>query len=85
MRRYENLPARGALILAGILAAAGVLHAQADTEPRGRTIHPHAVAMNPATHRFYAVDQDGNRVLSMGPDGQTAVDSGRPAAKRCRD
>lgn len=71
MRGFENLLRPGALILAGILAATAVMHAQTDAEPRGRTIHPHAVAVNPATHRFYAVDQDGDRVLAIGPDGQT--------------
>lgn len=72
MTRNERPRRLEALLLAGILAVTGATHGQTGAEPRGRTIHPHAVAINPATHRFYAVDQDGNRVLSIGPDEQTA-------------
>jgi YVTN family beta-propeller protein len=46
------------------------MRAQPDAEARGRTIHPHAIVVNPATHRFYAVDQDRNRVVEIGADGQ---------------
>jgi YVTN family beta-propeller protein len=77
MTQYGNLRRPEALILAGMLAAAGVMHAQTDTEPRGRTIHPHAVAVNPATHRIYAVDQGRDRVVVIGPDGQTTIAVGR--------
>ncbi len=72
MRLYGNPLRLEQLLLAGMLAAAALVQAQTDAEPRGRTIHPHAVAINPATHRFYAVDQDSNRVLSIASDGQTA-------------
>jgi YVTN family beta-propeller protein len=72
MMGYENLRRLSVLALAaGTLVIASDARAQTDAEPRGRTIHPHAVAVNPATHRFYAVDQEGDRVLSIGPDGQT--------------
>jgi YVTN family beta-propeller protein len=79
MTRYGNLRRLSVLALAaGTLAIATDARAQTDAEPRGRTIHPHAIAVNPATHRFYAVDQEGDRVLSIGPDGQrTSIAVGR--------
>ena len=45
------------------------LPAQTDAEPHGRTIHPRALAFNPTTHRLYAVDQDGNRVIVVDRHG----------------
>src|SRR3954463_11080367 len=43
--------------------------AQTDAQPHGRTVHPHALGFNTATHRLYAVDQDSNRVLVLDEDG----------------
>lgn len=66
------------LLGTALLAAANRLTAQTDTEPRGRTIHPHAVAFNPANRSFYAVDQDGNRVLVIGLEGKrTSIEVGK--------
>lgn len=58
--------------IVGVSAMAGVLPAQKDAEPRGRAIHPHAVAINTATHQFYVVDQERDRVLAIAPDGKTS-------------
>lgn len=71
MIRRNGDPRRlGLLLMAGVLAIASGVHAQTNTEARGRTIHPHGVAVNPATHWVYAVDQDRNRVIAIAPDGQ---------------
>jgi YVTN family beta-propeller protein len=78
MRRYGRLNRMGVLILAAVMVLAGLrkLPAQTDAEPHGRTIHPRALAFNPTTHRLYAVDQDGNRVIvvdRMGARSSIAV------------
>jgi YVTN family beta-propeller protein len=72
MRRYGILPNLVALVFAAsvmLLAGSYNLRAQAGTEPHGRTIHPRALAFNSATHRLYAVDQDGNRVIVVDSKG----------------
>ncbi|MDQ1454066.1 MAG: hypothetical protein QOJ51_5345 [Acidobacteriaceae bacterium] len=71
MRRYGRLKRLGMLILAAVMIFAGLrrLRAQTDAEPHGRTIHPHALGFNPATHRLYCVDQDDDRVLIVDKDG----------------
>jgi YVTN family beta-propeller protein len=79
MRRYQSLQRFAVLFLASgvtILAGSPRLRAQTDAEPHGRTIHPRALAFNPTTHRLYAVDQDGNRVIvvdRMGARSSIAV------------
>jgi YVTN family beta-propeller protein len=62
------------LILAAVMILAGSrrLRAQAGAEPHGRTIHPHALGFNLATHRLYCVDQDGDRVLVADKDGASS-------------
>ena len=72
MRRYQSLQRFAVLYLAtGVLLLVGSprLRAQTDAEPHGRTIHPRALAFNPTTHRLYAVDQDGNRVIVVDSKG----------------
>jgi YVTN family beta-propeller protein len=72
MRRYGSLQWFAVLVVAaGVMMFAGSrnLQAQADVEPHGRTIHPRALAFNPTTHRLYAVDQDGNRVIVVDSRG----------------
>jgi YVTN family beta-propeller protein len=71
MRRIWNRRHLGVLLV-GMLAMAGSTPAQKDSEPRGRTIHPRGVAVNTATHRFYVVDQDRDRVVAIAPDGETS-------------
>jgi YVTN family beta-propeller protein len=79
MRRYQSLQRFAVLFLAtGVMILAGSprLQAQTDAEAQGRTIHPRALAFNPANHRLYAVDQDGNRVIvvdRMGARSSIAV------------
>jgi YVTN family beta-propeller protein len=52
--------------------------AQTDGEPHGRTIHPHALGFNSATHRLYAIDQAAGRVLVVKRDGaQSSVSVGK--------
>jgi YVTN family beta-propeller protein len=46
------------------------VRAQMGTEARGRTIHPRGIAADAVTHRFYAVDQEHDRVVEIGADGQ---------------
>jgi YVTN family beta-propeller protein len=72
MRRIGNSARAVLMMTAGMLAMTNCVRAQADVEARGRTIHPHAVVLNRATHRFYAVDQERDRVLAIGPDGRTS-------------
>jgi YVTN family beta-propeller protein len=72
MRRYEILQRLAVLIFASgvtMFASSLDLRAQAGAEPHGRTIHPRALAFNPTTHRLYAVDQDGNRVIVVDSKG----------------
>jgi YVTN family beta-propeller protein len=72
MRRYESLQRFVVLIfVASVMtfASSSNLRAQAGAEPHGRTIHPRALAFNPVTHRLYAVDQDGNRVIVVDNKG----------------
>lgn len=59
-----------AVIVVGLMTIASDLRAQTDAEARGRTIHPHGIVVDPATHRFYAVDQERDRVVVIGADGQ---------------
>ena len=78
-RHHQSLQRLAVLFLAtGVMIQAGSprLRAQTDAEPHGRTIHPRALAFNPTTHRLYAVDQDGNRVIvvdRMGTRSSIAV------------
>lgn len=67
------------ILVAGVLtASAAAMHGQASAEPRGRAIHPRAIAFNSANHSFYAVDQDANRVIAVDPAGkQSVIDVGR--------
>lgn len=68
----------GISVLVGGLLMTAAGHAQTETEPRGRTIHPHAVAFNPTNRSFYAVDQDGNRVFAIDLAGkQTSIPVGK--------
>lgn len=72
MRRYDILrrfavPAFAAGVM--MFTSSGNLMAQPSAEPYGRTIHPRALAFNPATHRLYTVDQDGNRVIVVDRKG----------------
>jgi YVTN family beta-propeller protein len=72
MRRYGSLQRFAVLIFAAgvmMFASSRILRAQAAAEPHGRTIHPRALAFNPTTHRLYAVDQDGNRVIVVDRKG----------------
>jgi len=72
MWRHEILRQFAVLVFAAsimMFACARILPAQTDAEPRGRTIHPRALAFNPVTHRLYAVDQDGNRVIVVDRKG----------------
>ncbi len=72
MRRYEILRRFAVLVFAASVTMFGslrILRAQAAAEPHGRTIHPRALAFNPTTHRLYAVDQDGNRVIVLDRKG----------------
>jgi YVTN family beta-propeller protein len=72
MRRYGSLQRFAVLILAAsvmMFACSRRLRAQAGGEPHGRTIHPRALAFNPTTHKLYAVDQDGNRVIVVDSKG----------------
>jgi YVTN family beta-propeller protein len=72
MRRYEILRRFAVLVFGASVttfASSLNLRAQAGAEPHGRTIHPRALAFNPTTHRLYAVDQDGNRVIVMDRKG----------------
>jgi YVTN family beta-propeller protein len=71
MRRYGKLQ-RLIVLMAAAMICAGwhSIRAQTIAEPHGRTIHPHALAFSPSTHRLYCVDQDANRVLVVGPTGQ---------------
>lgn len=72
MRQYGSLRRFAVLILATgvtMFACSRSLRAQTAVEPRGRTIHSRALAFNPATHRLYAVDQDGNRVVVVDSNG----------------
>lgn len=59
---------RFGLIAACILTTVQRPWAQEGAEAHGRAIHPHAIAVNPTTHWFYAVDQEGDRVLAIAPD-----------------
>lgn len=82
MELWERMRMRriGALVLLaiGLAIVTHQLHAQTDTEPRGRTIHPRAIAFNTANRGFYAVDQDSNRVIAVDPAGkQSVIDVGR--------
>jgi YVTN family beta-propeller protein len=77
MRRYGSLLLA---LAAGVLVFAWSrnLAAQADAEPRGRTIHPHALGFNSATHHLYAVDQDADRVLVLDRTGtQSSIAVGK--------
>jgi YVTN family beta-propeller protein len=71
MRRYETLRFAMLTLATGVMifACTRGLRAQIDAEPHGRTIHPRALAFNPTTHRLYAVDQDGNRVIVVDSKG----------------
>jgi YVTN family beta-propeller protein len=71
MNHPRNLLRLG-LFAACILTSAVKPWAQTGAEARGRAIHPHAIAVNPATHWFYAVDQERDRVLAIPPDGKTS-------------
>lgn len=55
--------------LGSVFAASPVARPQLRAEPQGRTIHPHALAVNPATHHLYAVDQERNRLVVMDGNG----------------
>jgi YVTN family beta-propeller protein len=75
MSRYGSLQQSSVLVIAAavtIFTGSRNMRAQADAEPHGRTIHPHAVGFNPATHRLYAVDQDGDRVLVLDTKGTSS-------------
>jgi YVTN family beta-propeller protein len=68
------------VLIAGgtVFAGAPTSRAQVDAEAHGRTIHPHALGFNSTTHRLYAVDQDGNRVLVIDKGGtQSSIAVGR--------
>lgn len=71
MKRYSS-PQRLAVLIAGavVFLAGSRVRAQTVAEPHGRTIHPHALGFNAATHRLYCVDQDADRILVIGPAGQ---------------
>jgi len=72
MRRYDILQRFAVLVFAAgvmMFASSANLLAQPSAEPYGRTIHPRALAFNLATHRLYAVDQDGNRVIVVDRKG----------------
>ena len=72
MRRCET-PRLALLIFAAsvmLFVSSRNLRAQTDAEPHGRTIHSRALAFNPANHRLYAVDQDGNRVIVVNSKGE---------------
>ncbi len=57
-------------LAAGVMGLGGWrFPAQTDAQPHGRTVHPHALGFNTATHRLYAVDQDSDRVLVLNKDG----------------
>ena len=81
MRRYGTLETLVALVFAAsimLFAGSYSSRAQAGAEPHGRTIHPRALAFNPTTHRLYAVDQDGNRVIVVDSKGtQSSIAVGR--------
>ncbi|HEX6771395.1 MAG TPA: YncE family protein [Acidobacteriaceae bacterium] len=67
-----------AMLLGGVILAAPAQQGHTDVEPRGRTIHPHAIAFNPANRTFYAVDQNDNRVVAVDIAGkQSTIDVGR--------
>jgi YVTN family beta-propeller protein len=72
MNRHARPQRLGALMIAVVimLASGHNMGAQTMAEPHGRTIHPHALAFNPTTHRLYCVDEDTDRVLVIGPAGQ---------------
>jgi YVTN family beta-propeller protein len=79
MKRYARPQRLNVLTMGAVMVFAGSrMRAQTIAEPHGRTIHPHALAFNPTTHRLYCVDQDGNRVLVVGPAGQrSSISVGR--------
>ncbi len=71
MKRHSSPQRWGVLIVGTVVFFAGSrLRAQTVAEPHGRTIHPHALGFNAATHRLYCVDQDADRVLVIGPAAQ---------------
>jgi YVTN family beta-propeller protein len=75
MSQYGSLQQSTVLVIAAavtIFTGSRNMRAQADAEPHGRTIHPHAVGFNPSTHRLYAVDQDGDRVLVLDARGTSS-------------
>jgi YVTN family beta-propeller protein len=74
MSRYGSLQQSSVLIIAAAVIFTGSrnMRAQADAEPHGRTIHPHALGFSPATHRLYAVDQDADRVLVLDAKGTSS-------------
>lgn len=66
-----------AMLLGGAVAAAAQ-QGRTDADPRGRTIHPHAVVFDPANRTFYAVDQDANCVVAVDiPGKKSDIDVGR--------
>jgi YVTN family beta-propeller protein len=72
MRRYDILRRFAVLLFAASVmtfASSRNLQAQAGADPHGRTIHSRALAFNSRTHRLYAVDQDGNRVIVVDRKG----------------
>jgi len=81
MRRYDMQRRFAVLVFAAsvmMFPCTRILPAQTDAEPHGRTIHPRAIAFNPVTHRLYAVDQDGNRVIVVnGKGARSSIAVGR--------
>lgn len=78
-QRSVSAAARILAPLAGAALLSASLLAQQIPPPRTMLINPRAIAVNPATHRMYAVDQPAGRVMVFDP--ATAATTSIPVGK----